>query len=171
LKYSPLLNFIPYIYKWKKKNRQSRTNTSLEVLVMTKEFDEGFAQDTDQCDLLIVDDEPSYRGMLKVYFRLMIPGIKIKLAKDGQEAYDLALTLRPRIIWTCIRMPSINGLELLEFVKRNPDIQNTKFIIYTAYDSDDMKKQAFELGADAFLAKGDFEQLEEGVKIVTKFLE
>jgi two-component system alkaline phosphatase synthesis response regulator PhoP len=124
----------------------------------------------DKCDLLIADDEPSFRLFLEVYFKQMIPGIKIKLAKDGEEAYDLTLRLRPRILWTCIRMPSMDGFELIESIKENPDIQNTKVIIYTAYHSGEIKNQAIELGADAFLLKGDYEQLEEGVKIVVNFL-
>jgi CheY-like chemotaxis protein len=124
----------------------------------------------DEFDLLIVDDEPGIRLFLEVYFKRMIPGIKTKLAQDGKEAYDLALKFRPRIIWTCIKMPSMDGFELIESIKKNPDIQNTKVIIYTAYHSGKIKNQAFELGADAFLPKGDYKQLEEGVKIVTDFL-
>ncbi len=124
----------------------------------------------DKCDLLVVDDEPSFRSFLVGYFRHMIPRIKIKLAKDGEEAYDLALEFRPRIIWTCIRMPHMDGFELIESIKKNPDIRNAKIIIYTAYHSEEIKNQAFELGADAFLPKGNYEQLEEGVKIVTNFL-
>ena len=122
----------------------------------------------DKCDLLIVDDEPSYRLFLEQYFRLNIPGAKIKLAKDGEEAYNLALEFKPRIIWTCIKMPSLDGLKLIELIKKNPDIQNTNIIVYTAYHSG--KNQALALGANAYLHKGDYGQLEEGLKIVTNFL-
>lgn len=121
-----------------------------------------------KCDLLIVDDEPNFRWSLEDYFKQRIPGIKIKLAKDGEEAYGIALKFRPRIIWTCIRMPLFSGLELIELIRKNSDIQNTNIIVYTAYHSG--VNQALALGADAFLLKGDYEQLEEGVKIVAKFL-
>jgi adenylate cyclase len=121
-----------------------------------------------KCDLLIVDDEPSYRLSLEQYFRLNIPGVKIKLAKDGEEAYNLALKFKPRIIWTCIKMPLFSGLELIELIRKNSDIQNTNIIVYTAYHSG--KNQAFALGADAYLHKGEYGQLEEGLKIVTNFL-
>ena len=67
---------------------------------------------TDKCDLLVVDDEPNYRWFLEDYFKQRIPDIKIKVAKDGKEAFSLALKFRPRIIWTCIRMPRMSGFDL-----------------------------------------------------------
>jgi len=121
-----------------------------------------------KCDLLIVDDEPSYRLFLEQVFKQRMSGIKIKLAKDGEEAYDIALKFRPRIIWTCIRMPVFSGLKLIELIRKNSDLQNTNIIIYTAWHSG--VNRALVLGADAFLLKGDDEQLEEGVKIVANFL-
>jgi len=52
----------------------------------------------EKCDLLIVDDEPGFRAMLEDFFKKRILGIEIKVAKDGKEAYNLALKLRPRIM-------------------------------------------------------------------------
>ncbi len=121
-----------------------------------------------ECDLLIVDDEPSIRLFLEDYFKQKMPSIKIKLAEDGEEAYNLALIFRPRIIWTCIRMPRMSGIDLIESIKKNPDIRNAKIIVYTAYHSE--KNQALALGADAYLHKGDYEQLEDGLRIVDNFL-
>lgn len=127
-------------------------------------------KDERKCDLLIVDDEPSYRWSLEKYFKQRMPGIKIELAKDGEEAYNLALRFRPRIIWTCIKMPRMSGLELIESIKKNPDIQDAKVLVFSGYGSKEIINQAFELGADAFLHKGNYDQLEEGANIVAKFL-
>jgi YesN/AraC family two-component response regulator len=121
--------------------------------------------------LLIVDDEESFRLLLEDYFKQEIPGIKIELARDGEEAYNLALKFRLHIIWTCIKMPHMNGLELMKLIKENPDIQDAKVIVFSGYSSKEIKNQAFGLGADAFLHKGDYDSLEEGAKIVAKFLE
>ena len=123
-----------------------------------------------ECDLLIVDDEPGFRLFLEDYFKQKILGIRIKLAEDGEEAYNLALKFRPRIIWACIKMPRMNGLELMELIEKNPDIRNIRIIIYTAHHSAEIRNQAFALGADAYLHKGDYGQIEEGLKIVANFL-
>ncbi len=137
---------------------------------MGKEFDERFVQGTDKCNLLIVDDEPNFRLGLEVYFQQKMPAIKIKLAEDGERAYKLVSKFRPRVVWTCIGMPRMSGLELIEAVKKNTATKNTKVIIYTAHHSEEIKKQALGLGADAYLYKGDHRQLEDGLKKLTDFL-
>ena len=124
--------------------------------------------EAERCDLLIVDDEESMRRFLEMYFQRMIPGIKIKSAEDGEAGYRLALKFRPRIVWTCIRMPRMGGLDLIKLIKQNPDIRDAKVIIYTAYGSKEIRNQAFELGADAFLDKPG--NLEDMLATVTNFL-
>ena len=131
-------------------------------------------KDERKCDLLIVEDEPSILAFLEVYFKRMILGIKIKSAKDGEEGYRLALEFRPRIVWTCVKMPRLNGLELIKLIKKNPDTQNAKVILFSGYGSKEIKNQAFELGADAFIDKGkgksNYEKFEQGAKMVANFL-
>jgi len=137
---------------------------------MGKGSNERFVQGTDKCDLLIVDDEPSFRLGLEAYFKQKMPDIKIKLAEDGEQAYELVSKFRPRVVWTCIRMPRMNGLTLIELIKKNTVTKNIKVIIYTAYHSAEIKNQALGLGADVYLYKGDDGQLEEGLKKLTNFL-
>ena len=120
------------------------------------------------CDLLVVDDEANYRWLLKDYFKQRIQGIKIKVAKDGEEGYSLALNFRPRIIWTCIRMPRINGLELIKLIKENPDIKNAKIIVFSGYGSEEMKNQVLGLGANVFFQKPG--NLDDMLAKVTDFL-
>jgi CheY-like chemotaxis protein len=127
-------------------------------------------KEIEECNVLIVDDEEAFRLFLEHFFKNKVPGIRIRLAKDGEEAYNLALKFRPRIIWTCVRMPRMSGLELIELIKKNQDLRSIKIIVYTAYYSEETKNQAFALGADAFLSKGDFGQLEKGLKMVADFL-
>jgi len=124
--------------------------------------------EADRYDLLIVDDEESIRRFLELYFQRVIPGIKIKSAKDGEEGFRLVSEFRPRIIWTCIRMPRLNGLDLIKLIKQNPDIRNDKVIVYSAYGSREIRDQAFESGADVFIHKPG--KLEEMLATVTNFL-
>jgi len=126
--------------------------------------------EAERCDLLIVDDEPGIRTILQVYFKRMIPGIRIQSAEDGQEGYRLSLEFRPRVIWTCIRMPRFNGLQLIKLIKKSRDIRDAKVIVFSGYGSKEVREEAFESGADAFLDKFDCNQLEEGVKMVANFL-
>jgi YesN/AraC family two-component response regulator len=124
--------------------------------------------ETERCDLLIVDDEKSIRRLLEVYFKRMIPGIRIQSAEDGQEGYRLALEFRPRVIWTCIRMPRLNGLQLIKLIKKSRDIQDAKIIVFSGYGSKEVKEEAFESGAEAFFDKPG--KLDDMLAKVTDFL-
>jgi len=62
----------------------------------------------------------------------------------------------------------MGGLDLIKLIKQNPDIRDAKVIIYTAYGSKEIRNQAFELGADAFLDKPG--NLEDMLATVTNFL-
>jgi CheY-like chemotaxis protein len=50
------------------------------------------------------------------------------------------------------------GLELLQKLKNNPQLQNTKIIIFSGYE--DLKEKALEIGADDFIVKGEYFPLE-----------
>jgi len=144
-----ILNISPARIEWFIRKIEGWKKNGCNTNIKPSERDERIGK----CDLLIVDDEPSYRMLLERYFKQQIPGIKIELAKDGGEAYNLALRFRPRIIWTCIRMPLMNGLELIKLIKENADIKNAKIIVFSAYGSKEMKNQAIELGANVFFQK------------------
>lgn len=102
--------------------------------------------------LLIADDE-----------EIVIEGIKSSInwsdydievvgtAKNGSEALKLAQELKPDIIISDIKMPGINGLELIEELKTFlPDV---KVILISAYEEFDYAKQAISLGVNSFLSK------------------
>jgi CheY-like chemotaxis protein len=50
------------------------------------------------------------------------------------------------------------GLELLQKLKNNPQLQNTKIIIFSGYG--DLKEKVLEMGADDFIIKGEYFPLE-----------
>ena len=99
-----------------------------------------------------------------------MPGIKIKLTEDGEQAYKLVSKFRPCVVWTCIGMPRMSGLKLIESIKKNTATKNTKIVIYIAHHSADIKTQALGVGADVYLYKGNHGQLEDGLKKLTDFL-
>ncbi len=107
----------------------------------------------ERCDLLIVDDEENLRVFLGMIIHKKIPNLRIQYAGNGLEGLEKAKAFRPRIVWTCIRMPRMDGLEMIKLIRQNPDLQNTRIIVGTGYGSEEIRNQAFELGADRFLHK------------------
>src|SRR5574341_270746 len=72
------------------------------------------------CDVLIVEDEPSYLISIGMMIRSRFPNLRVRSAKDGIEGLKKAKTFKPRIVWTCVRMPRMDGLEMIELIRQNP---------------------------------------------------
>lgn len=108
-----------------------------------------------RCDLLVAEDEENFRWLIGEAIRKAIPEMRVEFAGDGCEALAKVEALRPRIVWTCLRMPRMSGLELIEAVRNNSGLKETKIIVWTGYGSGEVKKKAIESGADVFISKGD----------------
>jgi DNA-binding NtrC family response regulator len=99
--------------------------------------------------LLIVDDEDSYRHVLKVIFEA--EGYQIITAVDGFSALDYLKSNHCDLIISDVRMPDMDGIALLEAVKQvSPDIG---VVLMTAFGTINTAREAFKLGADDFIQK------------------
>ena len=112
-------------------------------------------------NLLIVDDEQSYRQLLTLVFET--DGHNIRTAKNGREALEMLQAGPAEVIITDVRMPDMNGIELLREAREvYPDIG---VILMTAFATVETAREAFKLGADDFIQKPfDVEEL----KIIVK---
>ena len=99
--------------------------------------------------ILVVDDEEMMRVLLtKILTR---DGYTIISAEDGQAALELLATTPVHIIISDIKMPRLNGFELLKAVKS--DYPTIGVIMMTAYGDTFTVKDALLLGADEYVTK------------------
>ncbi len=99
--------------------------------------------------ILLVDDEPSIRAALTR--ALERDGHQVLCAPDGRQALEVATRESPELVVTDIRMPVMDGLELLRHLGQfEPPIP---VIIMSAYLTAEATDQAMRLGAYAVLAK------------------
>ena len=99
--------------------------------------------------VLIVDDDEDMRSALQHIFKSR--GYHIILASDGQEAYELTLKTPLDAIITDVRMPKMNGVELLRRVKNKlPDLP--VIFLITGF-TDVSESEALRLGAAGFVEK------------------
>jgi two-component system response regulator YesN len=102
--------------------------------------------------LLIIDDEEEIRMGISHTIEWEAHGINIcGLAENGKEAIEKIELFHPEIILLDIRMPVINGLQVLEYIKSHH--YTTKSIILSGYDDFSYAQTAIKNGASDFLLK------------------
>ena len=118
--------------------------------------------------VLIVEDEDIIcKGLTFMMNWQKVNCIIAGEASDGQEGLDKILDLKPDIVITDIRMPVMNGLQMLENAKKE---ENFASIILSGYNDFDYAQKGIRLGVDDYLLKPvDFNKLEESIiKIQSK---
>ena len=98
---------------------------------------------------LLVDDEKEF--VLTLSERLETRNLGSAIAYDGEEALSIMETDSPDVMVLDLKMPGIDGLEVLRRVKREKPA--TEVIILTGHGSKQEETQAMELGAFAYLEK------------------
>jgi CheY-like chemotaxis protein len=107
--------------------------------------------------VLVVDDEPDLRLLMRTMLdldqRIEIAGE----AADGGEALERYAELQPDVVLLDLRMPVLNGLEVAERILRdNPD---QGIILFTAFLDPALVADATALGVQSVLGKGDIDAL------------
>ncbi|MFO7860868.1 MAG: response regulator [Desulfosalsimonas sp.] len=99
--------------------------------------------------ILLVDDEEEFVTTLSE--RMEMRGFDASVAFDGQKAMETLKTRVPDVMVLDLRMPGLDGMEVLERVKKtNPEAQ---VIILTGHGSYKDEEQARRLGAFDYLQK------------------
>jgi DNA-binding NtrC family response regulator len=99
--------------------------------------------------ILIIDNEPRYCSMLKA--ALEMDGHQVDTAGDGDEGLDRFYAGMYSVVITDLKMPKMNGMEVLEFVKkRRPE---TEVLLMTAYATAQTAVEAMKKGAYDYLIK------------------
>src|SRR6478736_616459 len=96
--------------------------------------------------VIIIDDEPLARSIIKEYLREYQQVELIAECNDGFEGVKAIMQLQPDLVFLDIQMPKINGFEMLELVEPAPAV-----IFTTAYD--EFAIRAFEANAVDYLLK------------------
>lgn len=109
-------------------------------------------QDSGQiCKILIIDDELTTRLILKK--NLEDEKYKVQVANNGQEGIVIAENFYPDLIICDWMMPLLNGLEVCQKIKTDPQLDGTFFILLTGREEVSDRVTGLDSGADEFLCK------------------
>ncbi|MEM7657474.1 MAG: response regulator, partial [Bacteroidota bacterium] len=111
---------------------------------------EGEAEEQELPHILLVEDHNDVRTYLQ---SLLTDQYQLLVAKDGKEGWKMARKKVPDLIISDVMMPKMDGYQLCEKVKAHPLTLHVPVILLTAKASQQSKKTAYTLGADAYLPK------------------
>jgi DNA-binding response OmpR family regulator len=102
-------------------------------------------------EILIVDDEPNV--VVPIQFLMEQQGYRVMIAERGEDALDLIYHYKPDLVILDIMLPGMDGYEVCEIVRLNPDYRNIKIIFLTAKGREVEIAKGLALGADAYITK------------------
>ena len=102
-------------------------------------------------NVMVVDDSFTTRKMLS--FLLKGEGFNVVSAENGIDALEKLPFSNIDIIITDLNMPQMDGLELVNSLKKNPDYKEIPVIMLTTESEDSDKQKGFEAGASSYLIK------------------
>jgi DNA-binding response OmpR family regulator len=102
-------------------------------------------------EILIVDDEPSI--VVPIQFLMEQQGYSVLVAENGEDALDVIYKYKPDLILLDIMLPRIDGYEVCEIVRLNPEYRNVKIIFLTAKGREVEIAKGLALGANAYITK------------------
>ncbi|MFH1834095.1 MAG: response regulator [bacterium] len=101
---------------------------------------------------LIVEDSSTMRHFLSFALQ-RIPGMVFQEAKDGIEACKVLDRETFDVVLLDVNMPGMNGIQLLQRIRKDERFSGTRVIMITTEGSIDSQQEARELGADGYVPK------------------
>lgn len=119
---------------------------------------------------IVLAEDDSFLSSMYVT-KLQLSGYDVTHAEDGEKAVELIGSTKPDLILLDIVMPKKSGFEVLEEIKKNPELENIPVILLTNLSQKDDVDRGLNLGANDYLIKAHFtpsEVVSKIEKLVTK---
>jgi two-component system, response regulator len=129
-------------------------------------------------EVLLVEDNPTDAELTVRALREHGFANRIRLARDGAEALEFLFgcgeksspVSRPRLILLDLRLPKVNGLEVLERVRADPRTRHMPVVVLSSSGEDPDLESASNLGANAYVVKPvSFEDFIEAVRDISLY--
>ncbi|OAI25158.1 MULTISPECIES: hybrid sensor histidine kinase/response regulator [Methylomonas] len=106
--------------------------------------------------VLVVEDSVTARSLLKGI--LEMAGYKVTTANDGAEGLTQLRSGEFDLVVSDVDMPRMNGFDLTAKIRADKRLADLPVVLVTALESREDKERGIEVGANAYIVKGSFEQ-------------
>ena len=133
-----------------------------------------------RADILLVEDNPSDVKLTLHAFKTANLANSVHVARDGVEALEYlfgaasgahdAIPERPKLILLDLKLPRLNGHEVLKRIKDDPRTSGIPVVVLTSSSEERDVMKTYEVGANSYIVKPvDFEQFTESVRDIGKY--
>jgi two-component system, response regulator len=131
--------------------------------------------ETDTVELLLVEDNPQDLALSLRAFKKANLANRIHIARDGVEALDFIfcegaygtrkITDTPKVILLDLKLPKIDGLEVLKRIKGDPRTKMIPVVVLTSSKEQSDVVESYQFGVNSYIVKPvSFEQFAESVR-------
>lgn len=146
---------MTFLYSW--------ANQAVPPAVLMRARVRRFEQPT----VLVVDDDPIVREIYQIALNRL--GYAVNVARDGPTALQMAATSAPELILLDVRMPRMDGVEVLELLRADAHTRGIPVVMLSNYDDDSIVKRCLGLGAKEYLVKANLDPADLGA-IVARWI-
>ena len=131
-------------------------------------------------EVLLIEDNPDHEELIRRAFADRGAPIALSVARHGEEALDYLFrrgeygdperSPRPRLILLDLRLPRVDGLDVLAEIKSSPELRGIPAVVLTTSEAEPDVARAYDLHANSYLVKPvDFERFEDLVGKVESY--
>jgi len=121
--------------------------------------------------LLLIEDNPDHAELVRRCVADARPDTDVRHVSDGQDALDYLLrqgpwsdpetSPRPRLVLLDLRLPRVDGFEILRRVKQDPALQRVPIVVLSTSAAEGDIRKAYELRANSYIVKpADFQEFQ-----------
>lgn len=119
--------------------------------------------------VLLADDQSLLRATFKLLLDTAADIAVVAEAADGAEAVRQAGLHRPDVVLMDIRMPGVDGVEATRLITADPDLTQTRILVLSTFEDDELVIAALHAGASGYLGKGvEPARLIEAIRTVSR---
>lgn len=118
---------------------------------------------TNSISILIADDDAQDTLLVRLAAQRAALEMRLDVVKDGEEAIDYLMGRSayadrqaypfPAMMLLDLKMPRVNGFDVLDFVRRQPGLRQLPIVIFSSSDDPKDIRRAYDSGANSYLCK------------------
>ena len=117
--------------------------------------------------ILVVEDEVPLREAIT--FKLSREGFKVSQASTGEDAVALLKEEIPDLVWLDIKLPGMSGIDVLKWMRSNPETKNTRVVVVSVSIGTELKDDISQLNVLSLITKSNYSLEDIIIKILDLF--